>query len=75
MQMEVESTANKLLDAFIAPWANQESNLLAARVADVEVIDNEPLLPSIGQVKTILKCLNPKKETGVDGVPAWVLKR
>jgi hypothetical protein len=73
--MELESTASKLLNAFIAPCANRESNSSAARVADVEVIDHEPLLPSIGQVKTILKCLNPKKTTGVDGVPAWVLKR
>jgi hypothetical protein len=73
--MELESKANKLLDAFIAPWTNRDSNSLAARVADVEIIDHEPLLPSIGQVKTILKCLNPKKATGVDGVPAWVLKR
>jgi hypothetical protein len=30
----LESTANKLLDAFIAPWANRDSNSLAARVAD-----------------------------------------
>ncbi len=74
-QMELESTANKLLDAFIAPWANRVPNSLAAKVAEVEIIDHEPLLPSIGQVKTILKFLNPKKATGVDGVPAWVLKR
>ncbi len=73
--MELESTANKLLDAFIAPWANGVPNSLAAKVAGVEIIDHQPLLPSIGQVKTILKFLNPKKATGVDGVPAWVLKR
>jgi hypothetical protein len=34
-QMELESTANKLLDAFVAPWANRESNSLTARVADM----------------------------------------
>ena len=73
-QMELASTVNKLLDAFIAPWANRDSNSLAARVADVEIIDHEPLLPSIRQVKKILKCLNSKKATGVDGVPTWVLK-
>ena len=73
--MELESTASKLLDAFIAPWANRVPNSLAATVAEVEIIDHEPLFPSIGQIKTILKFLNPKKATGVDGVPAWVLKR
>ena len=46
-QMELESTANKLLDAFIAPWANRDyrsmgqSNSLTARVADVEIINDE----------------------------------
>ncbi len=74
-QMELESTANKLLDAFIAPWANRVPNSLAAKVAEVDIIDHEQLLPSIGQVKTILTFLNPKKATSVDGVPAWVLKR
>jgi hypothetical protein len=72
-QMELESMANKLLDAFIAPRANRKSNSLAARVADVEIRDHEPLLPSIGQVKTILKCLNPMKATGVDGVSSSFL--
>jgi hypothetical protein len=72
--MDSESMANRLLDAFITPWANRESNSLAARFVDAEAIDHKPLLPSIGQVKTMLKRLNPKKATGVDGIPAWILK-
>ena len=63
--MELESTANKLFHTFIAPWANRVPNSL----------DHESLLPNIGQVKTILIFRNPKKATGVEGVPAWVLKR
>ena len=31
--------------------------------------------PSIGQVKFGLKRLNPKKATGNDGIPAWLLKK
>ncbi|CAB4009560.1 Hypothetical predicted protein [Paramuricea clavata] len=53
MEMEFESTANKLVDAFIAPWANRESNSLAAMVADVEIIDHEPLLPSVRQLHIV----------------------
>ena len=37
--------------------------------------DRPPLVPNIGQVKAILKHVNPRKATGVDGVPAWLLKR
>ena len=34
-----------------------------------------PPLPSIGQVKSCLKHLNTRKATGVDKIPAWILKR
>ncbi|CAB4003755.1 Hypothetical predicted protein [Paramuricea clavata] len=37
--------------------------------------DSHPPLPSIGQVKTVLKHLNPSKATGSDNIPAWCLKR
>ena len=47
------------------------------RIQEVEQLlrDNTPLLPSIGQVKSVLKYLNPRKATGVDNIPAWLLKR
>ena len=32
-------------------------------------------LPSIGQVKNVLKQLNARKATGADNIPAWVFKR
>ena len=39
-------------------------------------LDDRPLpVPNIGQVKAILRHVNPRKVTGVDGVPAWLLKR
>ena len=34
-----------------------------------------PPMPSIGLVKAALKQLNPKKATGSDKIPGWVLKR
>ena len=37
--------------------------------------DRPPPVPNIGQVKAILKHVNPRKATGVDGVPEWLLKR
>ena len=37
--------------------------------------NNKPPLPSIGQVKSVLKHLNPRKATGIDNVPAWMLKQ
>jgi hypothetical protein len=37
--------------------------------------NNNPPLPSIGQVKAVLKHLNPRKTTGIDKVPAWMLKQ
>ena len=39
-------------------------------------LDDRPLpVPNIRQVKAILKHVNPRKATGVDGVPAWLLNR
>ena len=37
--------------------------------------NNKPLLPSIGQVKAVLKHLNARKATSIDKIPAWVLKQ
>ena len=37
--------------------------------------DRSPPVSNIGQVKAMLKHVNPRKATGVDGVPAWLLKR
>ena len=37
--------------------------------------EENPPTPSIGLVKAALKQLNPKKATGSDKIPGWVLKR
>ena len=36
---------------------------------------SSPRIPSIGQVKNVLKQLNARKVTGTDNIPAWVFKR
>ena len=36
--------------------------------------DTPPRQPSIGQVKSHLNHFNPRKATGVDDIPAWILK-
>ena len=37
--------------------------------------DVPPPTPSVGQIKATLGHLNPKKATGADKLPAWLLKR
>ena len=74
-KMELESAANKLLDAFTVPWTDQESTASTVRELADGLEDRPPPLSNIGQVKSILKHLNPRKATGADGVPAWLLKR
>ncbi|XP_046858758.1 uncharacterized protein LOC124452220 [Xenia sp. Carnegie-2017] len=68
--------AEKLQQVFTKPWLNQlpdyeiEDNLINQTLKDVK-----PPLPSIGQVKSCLQHLNPRKATGDDKIPAWILKR
>ena len=42
---------------------------------DQSLRNTTPLLPSIGQVKNCLKHLKPRKATGVDKIPVWILER
>ena len=71
---DLKEVADKLLLAFTTPWENREPTAtLVSELAD-GLHDRPPSLPSIGQVKVILKHLNSRKSTGCDEVPAWVLK-
>lgn len=72
---ELRATADQLMDAFITPWKDREPTAMMVSGLAAGLQDYEPPSPSIGQVKAILKQLNPRKATGNDGVPAWVLKR
>jgi hypothetical protein len=68
--------AEKLQQAFIKPWGNlPPDNELDINQSD-QLLRNTTLpLPSIGQVKNCLRHLNSRKATGVDKIPAWILKR
>ena len=71
-----EYLAEQLQQAFIRPW----QNICPTDVPDFQTVshllkDVPPPLPSIGQVKYTLRHLKPKKTTGADGIPAWLLKR
>ena len=73
---QITSTVELLQDSFTKPWRDLSSTV----VPDLEEVasllkENPPPTPSIGQVKSVLRHLNPRKATGCDGIPAWVLKR
>ena len=66
-----------LLEQFPSrPWEEIVPTEVAG-IDDVSLLlkSNTPTLPSIGQIKSSLKHVNPKKATGSDMIPAWLLKR
>ena len=68
--------AENLQKAFIKPWSDRYTNVVSEIPEEIYPLkNNKPLLPSIGQVKAVLKHLNPRKATGIDKIPAWVLKQ
>ena len=68
--------AENLQKAFIKPWLDRYTNVDSEILEEIYPLkNNKPPLPSIGQVKAVLKNLNPRKATGIDKIPAWVLKQ
>ena len=69
-------TAEILQNAFTKPWLNLPETTIP-RLEDIatSLREENPPTPSIGLVKAALKQLNPKKATGSDKIPGWVLKR
>ena len=72
---ELQKTADFLLDAFVAPWKDREPTALSVSEVANDLHDRPPPVPNIGLVRAMLKHVNPRKATGVDGVPACLLKR
>ena len=72
---ELQKIAGLLLDAFVAPWKDREPTALSVSEVANDLDDRPPPVPNIGLVKAMLKHVNPRRATGVDGVPAWLLKR
>ena len=74
-EIEIQETAKKLQSAFTKPWANlRNENKVDVGEVNHLLKDTPPRQPSIGQVKSHLNHLNPRKATGVDNIPAWILK-
>ena len=73
---QLQNVADQLLQAFSAPWEFCEPSACSVSDAVPERLDDwPPIIPNIGQVKAALRQLNPRKATGCDGIPAWLLKR
>ena len=69
--------AERLQQSFTKPWQNANPTEIPD-VGEIEHLlknDTSPPLPSIGQIKATLKHLNPRKATGSDEIPSWLLKR
>ncbi|CAB4032852.1 Hypothetical predicted protein, partial [Paramuricea clavata] len=69
--------AERLQQSFTKPWPNANPTEIPD-VGEIEHLlknDTSPPLPSIGQIKATLKHLNPRKATGSDEIPPWLLKR
>ena len=73
---DLSKLAENLQKAFIKPWSDRYTNVVSKIPEEIYPLkNNKPLLPSTGQVKAVLKHLNPKKATGIDKISAWVLKQ
>ena len=48
---ELQKTADRLLDAFVAPWKDREPTALSVSEVANELDDRPPSVPNIGQVK------------------------
>ncbi|CAB3987090.1 Hypothetical predicted protein [Paramuricea clavata] len=67
--------ADRLQRSFIKPWLEIQPDPPRRQAVEYLLKDSHPPLPSIVQVKTVLKHLNPRKAIGSDNIPAWCLKR
>ena len=67
--------ADRLQRSFTKSWLGIQPDLPRLHAVEHLLKDSHPPLPSIGQVKTVLRHLNPRKATGSNNIPAWCLKR
>ena len=74
--IDLSELSENLQKAFIKLWSDHYTNVVSEIPEEIYPLkNNKPLLPSIGQVKAVLKHLNPRKATGIDKIPAWVLRQ
>ena len=71
-----DDPVERLQQSFTKPWQITIPNEIPKLGEIVHLLkDTKPPLPSIGQIKAILKHLNPRKASGSDDIPAWLLRR
>jgi hypothetical protein len=70
---DLSKVAENLQTAFTNPWKDINVDLPDINEVNHLLKDTSPPLPSLGQVRSCLKHLNPKKATGIDKIPAWFL--
>ena len=58
---KVMAIADRLQRSFIKPWLEIQADPPRLQAVEHLLKDSHPPLPSIGQVKTVLKHLNPRK--------------
>ena len=69
---DMYTIAEKLQDIFTKPWKDHTP---AIPLVDSDGLpDNLPRFPNIGQVKKLLKELNPRKATGAENISPWTFK-
>ena len=61
--IDLSELSENLQKAFIKPWSDRYTNVVSEIPEEIcPLKNNKPLHPSIGQVKAVLKHLNPRKE-------------
>ncbi|CAB4012075.1 Hypothetical predicted protein, partial [Paramuricea clavata] len=71
---DLSKVAENLQTAFTNPWKDINVDLPDINEVNHLLKDTSPPLTSLGQGRSCLKHLNPKKATGIDKIPAWFLK-
>ena len=73
---QATGTVELLQDIFTRPWKDLHMTNVPS-LADVASFlrKDPPPVSSIGQVKAAVRQLNPRKATGSDTIPAWLLRR
>ncbi|CAB4032507.1 Hypothetical predicted protein, partial [Paramuricea clavata] len=72
--VDLTAITDKLEKSVIKPWLEVQSDHPRLQAGNTYLRIPAPL-PSIGQIKTVLKHSNPRKANGADDIAAWCLKR
>ena len=71
---ELQELSEKLQGIFTAPWKDLSTSSVDLNEVQNLLKDTNPVIPSIGQVKSALAHLDARKASGSDDVHSWLLK-